>query len=183
MSHTLRGSLLVLLLAPLIASAEPAPEVKNSPPVYSARTKEKPFRARVGLLGGMLMQKSQFEIALAWDFAKIFERLRLVADFTVGLRANEVTLLPMVGVRFPIELKNLPKMEPWVGALVGVNLTFMRGGTAMALPLRLAAGLHYEVVANLALGLEVSGEFGPLVAPFADGYAAMHAGVVAAWAF
>ncbi len=176
-------SLLLVLFFPLIAAAEPAAEVKAGPPVFRAATKEKPFRARLGLLGGLAMQKSQFEVAVAWDFAKIAERLRLVADFTVGLRFTEITLEPMVGVRLPFELKKLPKLEPWIGALVGINLTFMRGGTALSLPLRLVAGLHYEVVDNLALGLEVSGEFGPLVAPFASGYGAMHVGVVAAWAF
>ena len=177
-------SLLLVLLVPLISAAEqPAGEVKAGAPVYRAATKEKPFRARVGILGGMFMQKSQFEIAAAWDFARVAERLRLVADFTVGLRFTEVTLEPMVGVRLPFELKKLPKLEPWIGALIGVNVTIMRGGTALSLPIRLVAGLHYEVVDNLSLGVEVSGEFGPLVAPFAAGYAALHVGAVAAWAF
>lgn len=182
MNDTLKKSILVLVLAPLIAASEQPAAGVSSTPAFRA-TKEKPFRARLGFLGGVVMQKPQFEVAVAWDVAKISQRLRLVGDFTVGLRPNEITLEPMAGVRFPIELKNLPKLEPWVGALLGVNLTFMRGGTAVALPLRLVAGLHYEVVDNLALGFEVSAEFGPLVAPFAHGYAAIHLGVVAAWAF
>lgn len=176
-----KALMVLMLLVPSLGAAQSS-EVSTTSPAASA-PKEKPFRARVGLFGGMVMQKPQFEVALAWDFARLTDRLRLVADVTVGLRPNELTLEPMVGVRLPIELKKLPKMEPWVGALLGANFTFMRGGTALSLPLRLAAGLHYEVVTNLSLGLELSAEFGPLVAPFAAGYAAMHIGAVAAWAF
>ena len=172
---------ILVLLAPSLGAAQPS-EVSTTPQPASA-AKEKPFRARAGLFGGMAMQKVQFEVGLAWDFARLTERLRLVADVTLGLRPNELTLEPMVGVRFPIEIKKQPQLEPWVGALLGANLTFMRGGTALSLPLRLSAGLHYEVVTNLGLGLEVSAEFGPLVAPFAAGYAAVHVGAVAAWAF
>ncbi len=179
----LRLPVLLMLAFPLLAWAQkPASEVTSSPTSVSS-AREKPFRARLGFLGGIAMQKPQFEVAVAWDFARLSERFRLLADFTLGLRPNEVTLEPMVGVRYPIAIRSQPKLEPWLAALLGLNLTFMRGGTAASIPLRLAAGLHYEVVNNLSLGLEVSVEFGPLIAPFADGYAAMHLGAVAAWAF
>ena len=182
MKATLRVYSLVLLLLPLLASAQKAVnEVSSTAPSVSP-AREKPFRARLGFLGGMVMQKPQFEVAVAWDFAQLSGRLRLLADFTVGLRPNEITLEPMAGIRYLFAIKSVPKLEPWLAGLIGINVTFMRGGTAVSIPLRLAAGLHYEVANNLSLGVEVSVEFGPLVAPFADGYAAMHFGVVAAWA-
>lgn len=144
--------------------------------------REKQLRARLGLFGGVAMQKPQLELGVGYDFVPIASRLRLVGDLTVGLRSTEVTLEPMVGLRLPIALNNTPKLEPYVAGLAGVNLTFMRGGTALSVPIRGAAGLHYQVLAGLGIGAEVAVEAGPLVAPFSDVYAAIHFCAMAAWA-
>ncbi|MBI3184102.1 MAG: hypothetical protein HYZ28_18370 [Myxococcales bacterium] len=139
------------------------------------------FRGRVGLFGGVAMQKTDLELAAGYDFMPVGERLRLVGDLTLGLRTTEITLEPMAGVRLPLPLRNTPKLELYLAGLAGFNLTFLRGSTALAVPFRVASGVAYELRPGLGLGCELSVEVGPLMAPFADAYAAIHFGAMLAF--
>jgi hypothetical protein len=191
MTSTLK-SRAVMTAAVVLAATQALAESPAKPPsdpkavstsVEAPRAvREKQLRARLGLFGGVAMQKPQFELGAGYDFLPIASRLRLVGDLTVGLRSNEITLEPMVGLRLPFALNNAPKLEPYVAGLAGFNLTFMRGGTALSVPIRGAAGLHYQVLAGLGVGAELAVEAGPLVAPFSDVYAAIHFCAMAAWA-
>ncbi len=173
----------VLAAGPAVAQAPARGEVVNLPAEGDAAAgREKRLRARVGVLAGAAMQKTQLELGASFDVAPLAPRLLLVADLTVGLRGTEVTFEPMAGVRFPFTLRGAPKLEPWVAGLAGLNLTVMRGGTALAVPVRLAAGAHYAVAPRVGVGGELAVEVGPLLAPFADAYAAAHFTVVVAFA-
>lgn len=172
---------LLCLLLGTSAFAAPPPEVASSSSgIGIGRDKGYPLRVRLGVLGGLSMQKTQAMVGASYDVLTVAKRFRVVGDLTIGFRAHEVTLLPMAGVRLPFDLKRVPKLEPYVAALVGVNLTFMRGGVGMAVPVRMSLGAHYEVLPSISVGGELSTEVGPLVAPFADTYAALHfSGLVA----
>lgn len=144
--------------------------------------REKTLRIRAGLLGGVVMQKPQFSLGVGYDAAKVGKLFRLVVDFTFGVRPNEVTLEPMVGLKLPLPISAAPRLDLYVQGLVGANVTFMRGGTSMALPLRLGVGATYEITRNFGAGAELSYEMGPLVAPFTWTYAALHFGLMVGWA-
>lgn len=172
-----------LAAAPAAAQAPARGDVVNLPAEGDLGTgREKRLRARVGVLAGAAMQKTQLELGASFDVAPLAPRLLLVADLTVGLRGTEVTFEPMAGVRFPFTLRGAPKLAPWVAGLAGLNLTVMRGATALAVPVRLAAGAHYAVAPRIGVGAELAVEAGPLLAPFADAYAAAHFTVVVAFA-
>lgn len=175
---------LLLLLAALPSFAQETISSPGAPGAPSAgfSGREKNLRVRAGLLGGMVMQKPQFSLGVAYDAARLGKLFRLVLDFTFGLRANEVTLEPMIGVRLPLPIQSVPRLDLYAQALVGANLTFMRGGTAMALPVRLGAGATFEVTRNFGLGAELSYEMGPLVLLFTWTYAALHFSLMAGWA-
>ena len=157
----------------------PPPAVEASGPSVSGRG-ARPFRVRIGALGGVLMQKSQFALGGAWDFLRPTANLRIVADFTLGVRPNELSLLPMVGARFVIPVGKAP-VEVAVGLLGGVNVTMMRGGTGVALPVRVTMGGQYLFRDGMGVGLELGAEIGPLIAPFSAPYAALHVSALFAW--
>ena len=166
----------VAVLAPLTVRAQqkalPEPQLVSELPA----TKQggvKPLRLRLGILGGLTMQKTQLELGAGYDVFKLGERLRLVGDLTVGLRTTEVTFEPMGGVRIPFKVGQ-DRVELYGAALFGFNLTFLRGGTALAFPMRIAGGMHYELRPGMGIGGEMSLETGPLFAPFFHGYAAAH---------
>ncbi|MHB8875524.1 MAG: hypothetical protein ACYC8T_17710 [Myxococcaceae bacterium] len=160
-------------------AAAPAAVVKS--PAASGGGNEKEARFRLGVLGGLSMQKTDLELAAGYDFAKLGERVRLCGDFTLGLRPTEVTLEPMGGIRVPLPLPSAPKLEVYFEALAGVNLTFLRGGTGLAIPLRIGAGAAYQVTSGVGVGFALSMEAGPLFVPFAAPYGAAHFGVLLAW--
>lgn len=186
---------MISLLTVLFVAAEPGVAPPPPPPPTESATgpssstsvtvnqttgADRPWRVRAGVLAGMVMQKPQAEIAVAYDFARVHKLVRLVADFTFGFRTTEFTLLPMVGARFVLPIPS-SRVEVWVSGLVGANLTFLRGSTAVALPFRMGAGVTYRVLDKLAVGGEASVEVGPLVIPFIATYAAGHVTALAAW--
>ena len=188
---------MISLLAALFVAADPGVAPPPPPPSEPAAAPssssvsvtlteptaaDRPWRVRAGVLAGVVMQKTQAEIGVAYDFARAHKLVRLVADFTFGFRTTELTLLPMVGVRFVLPLQS-SKVEVWMSGLIGANLTFLRGSTAVALPFRMAAGVTYRVADKLAVGGEASVEVGPLVIPFVASYAAGHVTALAAWSF
>jgi len=177
----MRTRILWAVVGAVVASTAAQAANEVSSPVVSSSTPSRQLRVRVGMLSGMAMQKNQFEVGVGYDFAALTQRLNLLGDLTAGLRFTEVTVEPMVGVGLPITFRAVPKLHPYVAGLVGLNVTFMRGGTSMATPLRLTAGLQYDIAQRLGLGLELSLEAGPLWAPFFDTYAAAHLTVVGAW--
>ena len=166
----------IALLLLLAATGTSAGEAVSPPPVVTAPAppttgkSERPFRVRLGVLGGAAMQKTQFELGGAWDFfklssiAKLPGRLRLVADFTVGVRPTEISLIPMAGARLAVPIGTAP-FEVAVGVLGGANLTLLRGSTAVAIPFRLLASGQYLIGDALGAGLEVSFDVGPLKEP------------------
>lgn len=158
--------------------------VSSQPLGISATGDVKRLRARLGILGGLSMQKTDLALGVSYDILPVLDRpvrLWLTGDFTLGIRAREVTLLPALLVRMPLRLERIPRLEPYIHAGLGMNLTFMRGGTALSFPLRLGLGGHYEVRDKLSVGLQLDAEVGPLVAPFAGEYAALHFGLVVAY--
>lgn len=175
--------LAVLAVPPALAANEPPP---TPPPAVTADVPTaagrggRPFRVRVGAMAGLAMQKSQFELGGAWDFLKPHPMWRVTADLTVGLRPNEVSVVPMVGARFLVPVGKAP-VEIAVGALVGANVTVMRGGTGVALPVRISMGGQYLFRDGLGVGLELNADFGPLVVPFSAPYAALHVTALFAW--
>lgn len=179
----MRRSLLLLALFCMPGSAFAArPSVEAATAGDSSTsTPERPLRVRVGVLAGLAMQKTDFELGAAYDFAPVLKRFRLVGDLAFGVRSTEMTLEPMVGLRLPISFRAAPKFDPYVQALAGLNLTFLRGSTALAVPFRFSFGGEYEVTRGVGLGAEWSFEVGPLMAPFAEVYAAVHVSVLVAW--
>jgi hypothetical protein len=184
-----------LLLSVLLAANAPDAAPPPPPPSSSVGTgtstsvtlteptaQDRPFRAHLGVLAGVVMQKTQGEIGVAYDVARINKLVRLVADFTFGFRSTEMSLIPMGGVRFVLPIQST-RVEVWVAGLFGANITFLRGSTALSLPLRAAAGMHYRVSEKLAVGGEASVEVGPLIAPFVASYTAGHVTALAAWSF
>lgn len=141
-----------------------------------------PLRTRVGVLAGFSMQKTDLLIGATYDFGPLISRVRMVGDLSVGLRLTEISVVPMVGVHLPLELKGLPGLELYGGLLAGANVTFLRGSVALALPVRFAIGFQYKLGDGLGIGLEGSAEVGPLVAPFSYTYAAGQFGVTVGWA-
>lgn len=158
------------------------PAGREAPAARSASADSLAMRARLGILGGLAMQKTQFALGLSYDLLELTPALRGVVDLTVGLRTTELTLLPMVGVRLPLQLRAGLGLELYASGLVGMNVTFLRGGTGVAIPFRAAAGAHYQAMKGLAVGMELGMEVGPLVSPFAATYGAVHFGVMAAFA-
>ncbi|MHB8876205.1 MAG: hypothetical protein ACYC8T_21145 [Myxococcaceae bacterium] len=179
MTMTVRAMMVAVLLLAGLASAQEGTSVQGQ--VLRSPTRERPLRLRLGLVGGLSMQKTDIELAAGYDFAKLSERFRLAGDLTVGLRTTEISIIPMAGLRIPFELRAAPKLSPYAGGLAGFNLTFLRGSTALAIPVRFVLGGHYEVRDDLAVGLELGLEAGPLVAPFSAMYGAAHFGAVVAW--
>jgi hypothetical protein len=184
---SLAFTIAALLAAAPAASPKPAPApapvaVKTTSLEAAPLTSsEKKVRFRLGLLGGLSMQKTDLELAAGYDFLKLGEKLRLVGDLTVGLRPTEVTFEPMAGVRVPIALAQAPKLDLYFEALAGVNLTLLRGGVGVAIPFRVGAGVDYQVAPGLGVGCALGLEAGPLVAPFAAPYGAVHFGAMLAW--
>lgn len=173
----------LLLTAGMEAAAQDRGKRSEGQRVPAARGggKQLPLRARLGILGGVAMQKTDFALGVGYDLRELPLGLRLVADLTLGLRPTEITLEPMVGVRLPLALSaNLP-LEVYVAGLAGVNLTLLRGGTGVALPVRIATGAHYQAVKGIGFGMELALELGPLIVPFAATYAAVHFNFVAAF--
>jgi hypothetical protein len=154
--------------------------VRSSAPSSSGQG-EKKARFRLGLLGGLSMQKTDFELAASSEFLKLGEKVRLVGDFTLGLRTTEVTLEPMAGIRVPISLPKAPKLDLYFEALAGLNATFGRGFAALAIPFRVGTGMDYQVASGLGVGFALGLEAGPLVAPFSAPYGAVHFGAMLAW--
>lgn len=187
---------MISLLTALFVAADPGAAPPPPPPPEPATgtsssvsvtlteptAADRPWRVRAGVLAGVVMQKTQGELGVAYDFARVHKLVRLAADFTFGFRATELTLLPMVGVRFVVPIQS-SKVEVWVSGLIGVNVTFLRGSTAVAFPVRLGAGVTYRILDKLAVGGEASVEVGPLVIPFTASYAAGHVTALAAWSF
>lgn len=182
------GLLLASLLSSDPASAQSARRPSRNGPAGSSAIappsaqRMLPLRTRVGVLAGFSMQKTDLLVGVTYDFGALVSRVRLVGDLSVGLRLTEITLEPMAGIHLPIELKALPGLELYAGALVGANVTFLRGSVALALPIRFAIGMHYRLEGGLGIGLEGSAETGPLVAPFSYTYAAGQFGVTVGWA-
>lgn len=185
------SALLTVLLLASVAHAQSGRGTTPSAPLFSeskgfqGSDGVKKLRARLGLLGGLHMQKTDLALGVSYDLLPVLERplpLIIAADFTLGLRPREFTVIPAVLVRAPLRLQRAPKLEPYVQAGLGVNLTFMRGGTAMSMPFRIGVGGHYELAERIGIGMQLDAEVGPLLAPFADSYSALHFGVVFAYA-
>ena len=86
-----RASMVLALFAAAAErrSAERRPEsggVSPPTPRPTAPRARKSFHFRLGILGGLSMQKTDLELAAGYDFMKIGDKLRLAGDFTLGLR-------------------------------------------------------------------------------------------------
>lgn len=176
-----------LLLAVSLSATPPSAPPPAPPPTSDAHLAERispdrPWRVRVGVLAGAISQNTELELGIAWDFLKPHPLVRLVVDFGVGIRPSEVSLLPMAGARFLLPLK-VNKLEVWLAGLVGGNISFRPGQTYFSVPFRFGAGATWSLKDNFALGIELSVDVGPLLAPRVATYAAGRVAAVAAWSF
>lgn len=179
----LKAVAILLLTTGVEAAAQDRGKRTEGPRVQADRGggKQLPLRARLGVLGGVSMQKTDFALGVGYDLRELPLGLRLVADLTIGLRLTEITIEPMVRARLPFALSAGSPLEVYLAGLAGVNLTLLRGGTGVALPLRIATGAHYRAIEGIGLGVELALELGPLIIPFAATYAAAHFNLVAAF--
>ncbi len=162
-----------------VAKAEAAPLVVSGPTYSSSEAKE--LRVRLGVLGGLNMQKTDVELAASLDLLTLATRLKVFGELALGVRPLEASLIPSAGVRYQISIPSSPKLHPWVSGSAGVAVTFMRGGVAMAIPISLGVGGVYEVSPKLGVGLDLGVSVGPLLAPFSDLYASVHGGLCGTW--
>lgn len=161
---------LFLTLLSATAGAEPAAATAARP------DRDRPVvRARIGILGGLSMQKTDLLLGASYDPSMAgFGRMAPTADLVLGLRPKEFTLEPMVGLRYTHRTQ-ATKFDATAAALAGLNLTFMRGTTAVALALRLGGGVTYWATPRFGFAMDLALEFGPGLVPYVYPVAAIHA--------
>ena len=141
----------------------------------------KELRVRLGVLGGLNMQKTDVELAGNLDLFTLAPRLKVFAELSIGLRPLEASFIPAAGVRYALSIPSSPKLHPWFSGQAGLAVTVMRGGVALAVPMSLGLGALYDLNPKLAIGLDLGVSVGPLLAPFSDLYASAHGGVCGSW--
>ena len=135
---------------------------------------DEPLRIRLGAIGGVSGQPNEMAVGVGYDFITLNRYLKLDGDFTVGAFPYGVTLEPMIGLRVPFAIQNAERFHPYVGGLVGYNMTWDANVVRVAMPFRMATGAYYDVRPGLGLGGELAMEIGPSFAPFPGTYGAVH---------